>query len=126
MKIAFPTQKDSGFESLVFDHFGSAPLFIIVDSLTSDIETVSNLNLNHSHGNCRPREALGGKEVDAVVVGGIGKGALMKLNADGITAFKAVEGSVSLNLNLIKSRKLPVFTMNQTCMGHQTDGHCAH
>jgi predicted Fe-Mo cluster-binding NifX family protein len=126
MKIAFPTQQDSGIESPVYGHFGSAPYFIIVDSDTGVHEAVSNRNLNHSHGNCQPLVALGGNSVDAVVVGGIGRGALMKLQAAGITTFRAVAGSVSENLNLIRVDKLPKFTLDQTCMGHQDDGHCAH
>jgi len=126
MKIAFPTQQDKGIESPVYGHFGSAPYFIIVDSDTGSHKAVSNQNLNHSHGSCQPLVALGGNAVDAVVVGGIGGGALMKLQAAGITTFRAVAGSVTENLNLIRGDKLPKFTLDQTCMGHQDDGHCAH
>lgn len=126
MKIAFPAQQDSGLESPVYDHFGSAPYFIIVDLKSKTHESISNQNLNHSHGNCQPLVALGGKPVDAVVVGGIGGGALMKLQASGITTFRAVAGSVSENLDLIKAEKLPRFTIDQTCMGHSGDGPCAH
>ncbi len=126
MKIAFPTQQDNGIESPVYGHFGSAPYFIIVDIKTGSHESVSNQNLNHTHGNCQPLVALGGNPVDAVVVGGIGGGALMKLQAAGITTFRAVAGSVSENLDLIQTGKLPKFTIDQTCMGHHEDGHCAH
>jgi predicted Fe-Mo cluster-binding NifX family protein len=126
MKIAFPAHQDNGLESLVYGHFGSASYFIIVDLKSKTHESVSNQNLNHAHGNCQPLVALGGKPVDAVVVGGIGGGALMKLQAAGITTFRAVAGSVSENLNLIQAEKLPRFTIDQTCMGHSDDGPCAH
>lgn len=126
MKIAFPVAQDLGMESAVFGHFGSAPIFIIVDSDSKETASITNKNLNHTHGNCQPLLALGNNPVDAVIVGGIGGGALMKLNAAGIKTYRGVSGSVAENLSLIASGKLPQFTMNQTCMGHHQDGHCAH
>ena len=126
MKIAFPVEQDQGLDSPVFGHFGSAPFFIIVDSESNETESISNENLNHSHGNCQPLLALGNRPVDVVVVGGIGGGALRKLNAAGIKAYRGVAGPVSENFKLIRSGKLPQFTMDQTCMGHQQNGHCAH
>ena len=41
---------------------------------------------------CNPIKALSGEVVDAVVVGGIGKGAIIKLNSMGIKVYKAIEG----------------------------------
>ena len=32
MKVCFPVQKDEGVESQVYNHFGSAPVFIMVDT----------------------------------------------------------------------------------------------
>jgi predicted Fe-Mo cluster-binding NifX family protein len=126
MKIAFPTQEDKGLESSVYSHFGSAHLFIIVDTEQETFETLSNGDREHLHGRCQPLNALGGRKVDAVVVGGIGAGALSKLNSSGIRAYRAVEGSVSENLKLIKSGFLPIFNMEQTCAGHGADGGCVH
>jgi predicted Fe-Mo cluster-binding NifX family protein len=126
MKIAFPSQENLGLDSSVYAHFGSARYFVIADSKTGDAETIENKDLNHLHGNCQPLQALGGKPVDAVVVGGIGRGALMKLNKEGIATYRAVEGSVSENLELIKSDKLPRFSLEQTCSGHGKNGECIH
>ncbi len=64
--------------------------------------------------------------MDLVVVGGIGAGALMKLQGLGIRVFRAVEGSVSDNLDLLKSGKLPEFAANMTCAGHQGGSGCQH
>ena len=127
MKIAFPTQENNSIESPVFSHFGSAPFFIIVDAETGEQETVDNHDLNHAHGKCQPLVALGGKTVDAVVVGGIGGGALKKLAEEGVKTYRAVEGTVSENLSLIKDSKLPEFTLDQTYKGHQHGiGECIH
>ena len=126
MKIAFPSQKNHGVDSVVYSHFGSANFFIIVDSETGGTNVVRNHDLNHAHGKCQPLLALGGNTVDAVIVGGIGKGALQKLKKEGIIVYRAVEGTVSENLELIKAGKLPEFTVDQTCAGHQGIGKCAH
>lgn len=126
MKVGFAVQGNKGVESKVYDHFGSAPAFIIVDTEEKEVLTVSNRDLHHVHGACNPIMALDGKSVDAMVVGGIGAGALMKLQNEGIRVFRAVEGNVSENLELLKSGKLPEFAESMTCAGHK-DGHgCVH
>lgn len=126
MKIAFPTVEEKGLESPVYTHFGSAPLFVLVDSRSDEFETVGNPDMDHEQGACQPLAALGGIKVDAVVVGGIGGGALRKLSQEGINTFRAVEGSVAENLKLLKSGMLPLFNVNQTCSGHSEDGECFH
>ncbi|MCP3951772.1 MAG: diguanylate cyclase [Desulfobacterales bacterium] len=126
MKIAFPVQTEDGLGSQVYNHFGSASTFFVVDSETGEGESVGNADLNHIHGQCQPLAALNGAIVDAIVVGGIGRGALHKLQKAGIKSFKAVEGSVAENLELFKSGKLPEFPVNHNCAGHGADGGCAH
>ena len=126
MKIAFPTQKEEGLDSQVFGHFGSAPHFIIVDSDTDTFKAAGNPNMIHEHGQCRPLQALSGEAVDAVIVGGIGAGALTKLNTKGVKVFRAVEGTVKENLELFKTNALPLFQANHTCAGHGGSGNCAH
>ncbi len=126
MKIAFPTKTSAGLESVVFEHFGSAPSFILVDTETNEVTDIKNLDQHHEGGQCQPLKALGNVAVDAVVAGGIGAGALKKLNTGGVTVYRAVAGTVGVNLDLIKSGKLPQFTMAQTCAGHQHDGGCVH
>jgi predicted Fe-Mo cluster-binding NifX family protein len=126
MKVGFAVQGNEGVESKVYDHFGSAPVFIIVDTEEKYVATVNNKDLHHAHGACNPIMALDGKSVEAMVVGGIGAGALMKLQNEGIRVFRAVEGNVSENLELLKSGKLPEFAVSMTCAGHK-DGHgCVH
>ena len=70
MKIAFPAETYAEMESQVFNHFGSANFFVIVDTEEGSCEKVLNQDLDHQHGNCQPLKALGGRTVDAVVVGG--------------------------------------------------------
>jgi ArsR family transcriptional regulator len=124
MKVGFAVQADEGIESKVFNHFGSAPVFIIVDAVSKDIATVNNKDLNHVHGACNPIKALDGQRVDAMVVGGIGAGALSKLNAMGIKVYGSAAATVKENLSLLnESKLLELFSIN-ACHGHE--GGCGH
>jgi predicted Fe-Mo cluster-binding NifX family protein len=42
MKVAIPVAEYCGLDSLVYGHFGSAPLFVLVDTETMSIESLSN------------------------------------------------------------------------------------
>lgn len=125
MRVCFPTVKLEGLESQVYEHFGSAPGFVIVDTETKAAEEISNSDQHHAHGMCQPLKALGGRKVDAVVVGGIGMGALMKLGAQGIRVYRGAEGTVAENVELILKSKLSEFDANHSCAGHAGGG-CAH
>jgi predicted Fe-Mo cluster-binding NifX family protein len=124
MKLCFAVQKDEGVESLVYGHFGSAPAFVVVNTEDNAIFKIVNGDMNHVHGACSPMKAIGGADIDAVVVGGIGAGALNGLNARGIKVFKATEETIKENLALFHENRLPELTMLHTCGGHE--GGCAH
>lgn len=126
MKVVFPTEVNMGMDSVVFEHFGSANFFILVDSETENMEVILNQDLNHQHGQCQPMKAIGGREIDAVVVGGIGGTAMTKLKKGGKTVFKAVAGSVKDNLELLKAGKLTEFMPFDICGGHGHGGECSH
>jgi predicted Fe-Mo cluster-binding NifX family protein len=113
-----------GLESEVYGHFGSAPAFIVVDSETKDVKQISNSDASHAHGMCSPLKALNGQEVDCVVVGGIGGGALTKLGMTGISVYRAESGTIETNLASLSSGKLQKFDSTHTCAGH--GGDCAH
>lgn len=124
MKVCFAVQGDEGMDSTVYGHFGSAPAFVVVDTERQSIDTVNNKDMIHIHGACNPIMALGGQNVDAVVVGGIGGGALMKLNAAGIKVYGSMAGTIKGNLDLLMTNRLPELSMENTCAGHQ--GGCGH
>ena len=124
MKIGFAVQENEGMESRVYDHFGSAPAFIIVDTEGKEVLTVDNKDLGHVHGACNPVMALDGKSVDAIVVGGIGAGAIVKLNAMGIKVFGAAALTIKDNLSLLGENKLQELSVDNSCRGHE--GGCGH
>jgi predicted Fe-Mo cluster-binding NifX family protein len=125
MKVCFPVEKDEGINSTVFGHFGSAPAFVMVDTNAGNATTVGNKDLGHVHGACNPIQAIGSHAVDAVVVGGIGAGAISGLNARGIKVYGAGAETVAQNMDLLKNGKLPLLSLQHACGGHALGG-CGH
>jgi len=123
MIICIPVMEDRGLDSPVSAHFGSAPAFVLADTETRAISAVQNDNAHHVHGMCQPLAALGGQKYDAVVVGGIGAGALSKLQAAGITVYRATGGTVSDILAAVESGVMQVMTLQGACGGHHG---CSH
>jgi predicted Fe-Mo cluster-binding NifX family protein len=126
MKIAFPVLEDAGMDSTVYTHFGSAPVFLIVDPANSAVTSVKNRDQHHAHGACNPMRALDDQRVDAVVVGGIGAGALAGMSRMGISVHRSQAATVKENLALLASCGLPVIGPHGTCGGHGAGGGCAH
>lgn len=118
MKICIPTENDKGIESIVHGHFGSAPYFIIYDTNAEETETIHNRDQHHAHGACHPMQALDGRSVDAIIVGGIGRRAVQGLNATGIKVFKSVEGTVKSNIDAILKNTLSELTVENACTQH--------
>lgn len=122
MKICFPVPHDEGLESKVYGHFGSAPLFVVVDTELNEAKALSNSDKQHTHGACRPLRALGSEPVDAIVVSGIGSGALRGLNRAGMKVYQAQGVTIADNISCLAEEGLPELTGDQVCRGH-SHGH---
>lgn len=118
MKVCIPVKENKGVKSIPYNHFGSAPCFIIYDTESKEIKTIENGDLNHAHGMCQPLKALSGEKVDVVLVGGIGAGAINKLKDQGIKVCRVVEGTIEENIELLKKDKLVEFSINNICSNH--------
>jgi predicted Fe-Mo cluster-binding NifX family protein len=68
--------------------------------------------------------ALGGNTIDAMVVGGIGAGAIRKLNAMGVRVYRAGAVTINENLALLNEDRLQEVSMNDSCREH--GGQCSH
>jgi predicted Fe-Mo cluster-binding NifX family protein len=71
-------------------------------------------------------KALNNQKIDAIVVGGIGAGALSGLNRMGIKVHRSQGGTIEENLAMFKSGSLVELPPEQCCGGHSHDGGCAH
>ncbi|ROR23396.1 putative Fe-Mo cluster-binding NifX family protein [Mobilisporobacter senegalensis] len=122
MKVCIPIEEDKGLNSIAYGHFGTAPFFLIYDLENETSKVIENRDLNHSHGMCQPLKAMGGENVSAILVGGIGAGALMKLNDQGIKAYQAEIDLVSKNVELFKQNNLVEISIEDSCGHHE----CSH
>ena len=122
MKICIPIKEDNGLDSIAYNHFGSAPFYMIYNLDNQETKVIENDDLHHVHGMCQPIKSLNGEKVNAILVGGIGAGALNKLNDQDIKVYKVSEDSVSRNIELLKQNKLYEYSVNDSCEGHN----CGH
>ncbi len=126
MKVCIPVMEYRGLESEVYGHFGSAPAFVIVDSETMSVERVGNEDHAHEHGQCSPMKALAGARPEAVVVGGIGVGALRGLRSVGIKVYRCAGQTVADAVDSFKNGELPEIREEDTCAGHSSGHSCCH
>jgi predicted Fe-Mo cluster-binding NifX family protein len=125
MKVCIPVAEYCGLESPVYGHFGSAPAFALVDCETMSVELLGNQNQEHVDGQCRPMKALAGLTPDAVVVGGIGAGALRGLLGAGIRVYRCGGDTVADAVRLLKNGELPEMQEDDACTGH-AGGYSCH
>lgn len=122
MRICFPIETDRGLDSVVFDHFGLAPLFMFVDTRTNSSRTVIN-QARHDRDRCSPLESLDKHASDMVIVEEIGPEAIAKLNAKGIRVYKAGEKTLRENIDLFRNHCLTELSVDHACRNH---GSCRH
>lgn len=123
MKVCIPAATSDGLDGVPYGHFGSAPYYVIHDTANNTMEVLGNANQEHEHGACQPLQALDGHTVDAVIVGGIGAGAIMKLNASDIRVYKANPGTIAENVKALDEGALIELTPQSGCKQHSG---CSH
>ncbi|OGW80119.1 MAG: hypothetical protein A3J81_02755 [Nitrospirae bacterium RIFOXYB2_FULL_43_5] len=101
-------------------------MFLVVDTETNQMSAINNRDMHHVHGACNPIKALDGQNVDAIVVGGIGAGALSGLNRSGIRVYQAQAATVQGNIDIFTTGSLPEFVPQNTCGGHTQGEGCGH
>ncbi len=96
---------------------------MVVDTESGSCRAIPNRDLHHDHGMCRPLAQLAGENVEAMVVGGIGMGALGKLRAANIRVFHSEYPTVGETVSAFKTGTLREVTPAMAC-GHH--GHGPH
>lgn len=119
MIICVPTDNPKGLDSMAYGHFGSAPYFIILNTLTNEFEVINNGDAIHEHGQCNPIQPLIGKKVEVVVVAGMGARALSNLHSIGIRVYRTIEEkNIKDIISDINNNKMKELTLNDSCSGH--------
>ena len=122
MNICIPVNEDKGLQSEVCAHFGSAPAFLMVDTDSRICRAIPNQNQHHGHGMCMPLQSLQGERIDGMVVGGIGMGALNKLNAANIKVYVSDLSTVAETVDAFKAGTLRLMQPSMAC-AHHGHGH---
>lgn len=107
MRIAIPVLNKMGKESLINEHFGHTPHFAFVElnedgNYTVDVED----NPLESHGPGDIPKYLSGKDVNKLIVRGIGGRAIGFFQQMGIDVITGVQGSVEDIMESIKDKSL--------------------
>lgn len=122
MNICIPIDDDRGLESPVCAHFGSAPAFMVVDTESQSCRAIPNRNQRHDHGRCTPLAWLQQERIHGAVVGGIGRGALQKLNAANVAVFLSEHATVAEAIAAWKAGTLQRVQPSMAC-AHHGHGH---
>ncbi len=128
MKIAFPIKENRGLESIVDEHFGVAPDFLIVDSKTREFELMANQKLAAEGSSCKTGVFKKDTQVDAVVTRCMGDGAKKTLTTSKIMVYQAQKRSILDNLKLFEKGELNLFHLFDHCQTkkNKKEGGCGH
>jgi len=128
MKIAIPSNKPGGMDAVRSDHFGHADLFTVVMVEENKVVDVDALEqVEHEAGGCMlPVRMLKENKVDALVVGGLGRGPMKGLSEAGVKVYFANIAQcadVQSAVDMLQADQLPLMHMDQVCTG---SGNCHH
>jgi len=123
MKICIPVQAPQGLFSTISRHFGTASHFLVVDTDSQEPTALTGA----ADGSCQcDSPLLTSLDVDAVICGGIGAGAVQRLSERGIKVYKTDASTVGASLALLKQGQLTEL-FNGTCgADHGQSGHACH
>ncbi|MCK4904264.1 MAG: NifB/NifX family molybdenum-iron cluster-binding protein [Candidatus Marinimicrobia bacterium] len=125
-RIAVPSNGTGGLNSTRSGHFGHCDVFTLVDIENGYIKNESTVsNQEHAHGGCMvPVNLLAGQNVNAIVVGGIGKRPLEGFAQVGIDVyFDSVNPHVKTVVEQLIANKLEKISPDQACGGGGGDCH---
>ena len=119
-RIAIPSNGTGGLNSTRSGHFGHCDVFTLIDVENSNVKNESTVsNQEHGHGGCMvPVNLLAGQNVNAIVVGGIGKRPLEGFAQVGIDVyFDSVNPDVKTVVENLIADKLEKISPDQACGG---------
>jgi len=123
MRIGIPIDEDRGLESPVCGHFGGAPAFLVVDTDQGTLQTLMNDHGHESHGQCVPVDLLRAQRLDAMIVAGIGRGALTRLAALDVRVCRAEHATAGACVAALAAGGLEDIGLELACAGHDHAPH---
>jgi len=129
--VCFPAIVDEGIESTIYGHFASAPFFVIIDTETQQSSAIANCDESNPFGGPNPFSALKGRQLDAIIVGGIGDESVRVMNMCGFKVYQADSSDLAENIALFQKAALTEVTVQQShlegrCSGGDGEHKCNH
>jgi len=119
IRVAIPSDSDSGLDSTRSGHFGKCNFYTLVDIAGTDIVAVQTMkNGGHVVGGCDvPVRLLKGWDVNKVVVAGIGGRPLAGFLQQGIQVYSGLGNTVSETVSAYTQGLLGPIQQDQVCGG---------
>ena len=118
MNICYPVETEQGTLNSLHGQFRLAPRFVVYNTETSETQTIENKLEKGNYSIDVPLKSLVELSVNAVIVGGISKSDLQKINNQGIKVFQAVKLNVKECISEFSSGKLAELTQENVHRGH--------
>lgn len=118
-RIAVPTENN-----MVFQHFGKTEVMTIYDVDSGVVVNKYELAMNGT-GHGAIAGLLQQENVDLLICGGIGQGAITALQNANIAVIRGVEGDIDVAVRAYLNGNL-VDDASKMCNHHEHDGGCAH
>ena len=122
MKVCIPTLDSRGLGAAVASHFGSAPVFTLVDVETRRTDVLPNDEEDHT--GCHSSGRLRRLGVDAVICRGMGRRAFARFAEDGIAVFVVTDANVTSAVDALCTGRAALLTAKDACGGGHGHG-CA-
>lgn len=125
IRVAVPAMGKGDLDSGLSNHFGHCDVFSIVDIEDGKVvEVGAEVNVEHAHGGCLvPVRQLESKNIDAIIVGGMGIKPLTGFRNAGIRVFlNNSGGTVGKAIQSFIKGELQEMSETAVCGG---GGHCS-
>jgi predicted Fe-Mo cluster-binding NifX family protein len=109
---------NNGLADRVSEHFGRAPTFTIVDTLTNEVKVIENIS-EHFGGGGRPPELLSRESIDVMLCLGLGPRAISRFEQLGIRVYVGASGTVRDAINAFQAGILKEATSEDACKEHR-------
>jgi predicted Fe-Mo cluster-binding NifX family protein len=122
MKVAIPTDSKGGLSDTVFNHFGMAPTYTVIEineNKVGNVEVIDN-NSDHFGGSESPVELLLKKNVGIVICSNLGPRAMEALTCQGFDLFFTKREKVQDVIDKFIKGELERFSGEKTsCSAHK-------
>lgn len=131
MKVCFPVIANQGLQSTIYGHFASAPLFLEVNTDTGEVSSIPNCDRADPDAGSNPFKALAGRQLDGIIIGGVGDGMLQMLHMMGFKVYEAETESLQMNIELFEKNALTKAEIQNSeeagmCADAEDDHQCSH